>query len=58
MKHSRFILVAALATTGSLLAQEDTGWKTSAGVNVSVNRGNSDTLLAGANILSDRKSVV
>ena len=55
MKHSRFILVATLAASGSLLAQEDTGWKTSAGVNVSINRGNSDTLLAGANILSLKK---
>ncbi len=55
MKH--FVLVAAAATVVSspVLAQENTGWQTSAGVNVAINQGNSDTLLAGANILTLKK---
>lgn len=45
----------ALVATDITLAQQDTGWKTTAGVNVAVNKGNSDTLLAGANILALKK---
>ncbi len=56
MKYYRFTMAAALALgAGSLFAQQDTGWKTSAGLNASINRGNSDTLLAGANILTLKK---
>jgi putative salt-induced outer membrane protein len=54
MKHFAFASALLLGAT-SVFAQQETGWKTTAGVNVSVNRGNSDTLLAGANILTLKK---
>jgi len=52
-----FLLAAAAVASSFTLAQaeEPTGWQSSAGVNVSVNKGNSDTLLAGLNILTLRK---
>jgi len=59
--HSEFmkpfaLTITALLITSALVAQQqDTGWKTTAGANVSINRGNSDTLLAGANILTLKK---
>jgi len=56
MKHPLLLATTAAAMLASTaFAQEDTGWKTSAGVNVAVNQGNSDTLLAGANILTLKK---
>jgi putative salt-induced outer membrane protein YdiY len=55
MKHSKFVLVAALATVFTAQAEENTGWQTSAQVNVSVNKGNSDTLLAGGSIMTLKK---
>jgi putative salt-induced outer membrane protein YdiY len=54
MKHLAFASAVLLAATPAF-AQQDTGWKTTAGVNASINRGNSDTLLAGANILTLKK---
>ena len=56
MNKSR--LSAAIAITSAcafLQAEDPKGWQSSAGVNVAVNKGNSDTLLAGANILTLRK---
>lgn len=48
-------LALAVASSWSLRAEEPAGWQSSAGVNVSVNKGNSDTLLAGLNFLTLRK---
>ncbi|KAB2674838.1 MAG: DUF481 domain-containing protein [Verrucomicrobia bacterium] len=55
MKHSQFVVLAALAAAVSLRAEDNKGWQTSATVNVAVNKGNSDTLLAGGNLLGLKK---
>lgn len=57
MKHTLPMALVLLAGVASTQAQQpaDTGWKTTAGANIAVNRGNSDTLLAGANILTLKK---
>ena len=56
MNRAFIIAVAGMATSGPVLWGADSkGWESSAGINVSVNKGNSDTLLAGANILTLRK---
>lgn len=56
MNHVRWAGLAALSITALGVRAEDApGWQSSAGVNVSVNKGNSDTLLAGANLLTLRK---
>ncbi len=54
--------LAALATTSTLMLGAEpvvdpnpTGWKSTAGANLALNKGNSDTLLAGADILSIKK---
>lgn len=53
------LALASLSVAGFLAqaadAEPDTSWQTSAGVNVAVNKGNSDTLLMGANILTLKK---
>lgn len=60
-KLIRFAAAAAVATTSSVMFGADaadpnpTGWKTTAGANLALNKGNSDTLLAGADILSIKK---
>ena len=56
MNKTLIIAAATIAAAGSWIRAEDSkGWESSAGVNVSVNKGNSDTLLAGANFLTLRK---
>jgi putative salt-induced outer membrane protein len=60
MKHLTVFASAACAVaTFSLSAQDaaapDTAWKSQANLNAAVNKGNSDTLLIGANILTERK---
>ncbi len=49
-------LLLALSTLLGVtaFAAEDTGWQTSAGLNVTVNKGNSDTLLVGGTVLASR----
>ncbi len=49
------MVLAALAAAVSLRAEDNKGWQTSATVNVAVNKGNSDTLLAGGNLLGLKK---
>lgn len=58
----RFAAAAALATTSTVILGAEpavdpnpTGWKSTAGANLALNKGNSDTLLAGADILSIKK---
>lgn len=57
MKNLAWVAAAtAIASSAAVVhAEEPTGWQSSAGLNVSVNKGNSDTLLAGLNILTLRK---
>ena len=55
MKHTKYLVLASIAACASLQAEEPTGWQTSATVNVAVNKGNSDTLLAGGSILGLKK---
>ena len=56
MKYSKYVVLGAVAASAALRAEEPvTGWQTSATVNVAVNKGNSDTLLAGGNILGIKK---
>jgi putative salt-induced outer membrane protein YdiY len=50
------VAFVAAATTSAFAQDADpTAWKTSAGVSVSVQKGNADTTLFGANILSSKK---
>jgi putative salt-induced outer membrane protein len=49
------LLVAGFAVIAAAQEEAPSLWKTSAGLNVTVNKGNSDTLLVGANILTAKK---
>lgn len=56
MNQTRHLALAAMAACATVLAEEpNTGWQTSATVNVAVNKGNSDTLLAGGKIDGAKK---
>lgn len=53
--NSSVAFVAAATTSAFAQDADPTAWKTSAGVSVSVQKGNADTTLFGANILSSKK---
>jgi putative salt-induced outer membrane protein YdiY len=58
MKQHTFLhsaAIAAIATSAVLVAEEPKGWQTTANINASVAKGNSDTLLVGAAIKTLKK---
>ncbi len=55
MNYSKCAILGVLAAIPAAFGADNPGWETSATANVAVNKGNSDTLLAGANILTMKK---
>lgn len=53
--HKKFALTAAALSAITSVSAEDTGWKSTAGLNVAIARGNSSSTLVGGNILTGRK---
>ncbi len=53
--HKKLLLSAAAIAAITQVSAEDSGWKSTAGINVAITRGNSSSTLVGGNILTGRK---
>ena len=54
-KHKKLVLTAVALAAVAHVSAEDTGWKSTAGINVAIARGNSSSTLIGGSILTGRK---